>query len=99
MDSFRYTLRLIPVNRFGPAGSYRTKTVTAGADISQYHKSGCTFSPAFTHIRTIAAFTNSMQLMCINQIAHMLILLANRQFYPKPVWLLRFLFHYPVNYR
>ena len=34
---------------------------TAGADIAGYHKGCCTFSPAFSHVRSTTAAANGMQ--------------------------------------
>ena len=36
-------------------------THLAGADIAGYHKGCCTFSPAFSHVRTTTAAANGMQ--------------------------------------
>ena len=47
----------------GAAGLCVTEFARTGTDISAYHKCGCSFSPAFTHIGTTTTAAESIQLM------------------------------------
>src|SRR5665647_3627060 len=98
MYRFGYPLWFVPIYGFGLSGGYCAKATAPGANITQYHKSSSSLTPALSHIGAIATFANGMQFMSIYQITHMLILLANRQFHTKPVWLFRFLFYHTINY-
>src|SRR5688572_15388469 len=87
-DSFSDTLGFVPVNRFRPTGSNRTKTATAGTNVSEDHESRRTGAPAFAHIRAVAAFANRMEFVCINQVTDVFITLPDRQLHSEPVRLL-----------
>ena len=88
VDGFGYPLGFVPIHWFRTSCRYRTKAATAGAHIAQDHKGGRAFAPAFTHIRAVAAFADGMELMRIDEAAHILITLSYRQLYAQPVRLL-----------
>src|SRR6187200_1080102 len=88
MNSFGYTLRFVPINRLGTTCSYCTEATASCTYISKDHECGGACTPAFAHIGAVAAFTNSMKLMCIDKASYMFIFFADRKFYTKPIWFL-----------
>src|SRR4029078_12988126 len=72
------------------AGRHSTEAATPGTNISQYHECGSAFAPAFTHIGTVATFTDRMELMCINKATDMLIIFTDREFHTKPIGFISF---------
>src|SRR6478752_6615516 len=91
-NCFGYTLGLIPINRVRTTSGYGTKTTTACACISKYHKGGGASSPTLTHIWAIATLTNCMKTMCIYKIADMFIIFPDRKFDTEPVGFFGFTF-------
>src|SRR5690606_30665568 len=66
-------------------GSYGTKTTGAGADIAEYHKRSSAGTPAFSHIRAVAAFADRMQLVGIHHLAYVPVTFTGWQPYAQPV--------------
>src|SRR6187402_1039581 len=88
MNRFGHSLWFVPINRLRTTGSYCTEAAASCTDISKDHECGGACTPAFTHIGAVAAFANSMKLMCIDKTSYMLIFFANGKLYTKPIWFL-----------
>ena len=85
LNRISYPVWFIGVNCQRLTGCNCAKGAGTRANIPQYHKSGRTCTPAFTHIWAIATLANGVQFMLVNQAAHMSILLTYREFYPQPI--------------
>src|SRR6186997_410549 len=88
MDGFSHTLRFIPIEWLRTTCSHRTEAAASCTDISKDHKCGSACAPAFAHIGAVTAFTDRMELVCIDKTSYMLILFANGKLYTKPIWFL-----------
>src|SRR5690606_22872779 len=55
-DGFRYAPRFIYIIFGWTSGCNCAEIAAASADIPEDHKGGCSRSPAFAHVRTIATF-------------------------------------------
>src|SRR5437762_531029 len=91
MNCFSNTLWFVPVNWLGSSCGHCTKTAAAGANISKYHERCCAFSPAFSHVGTIATLANSVKFMGIDEATDMLIVFTNGKLDTKPVGFFYFL--------
>src|SRR5688572_9245271 len=87
VDCFCYSLWLVPIYWFRPSGCYGTKTATTRTGISKYHECSSTCTPALSHIGTISAFANSMELVTVDEMPNMFIAFANGKFNAEPVGL------------
>src|SRR5437773_7068424 len=85
VNGFGHALGFIPIHFQWSPGSYIAETTTACTNISEYHECSRALAPAFSHIGTIAALTNRVQLMCVYEIAYVTVFFADGQFDAEPI--------------
>ena len=79
LDGFGHAAGFVFVVFRGTAGGYRAEGTTTGANVAQNHEGGGATAPALTHVRTVAAFADSMKLVLIYQGTHLGVLFARWQ--------------------
>ena len=78
LHGLRYAKRLKRIYRLGPTGRYVAESAGAGTYISQDHEGRGSCSPAFTHIRTITALTDRVQLVFAHDFPDLLVFFSDR---------------------
>ena len=83
-DGFGHPCGFAEVDLGRPAGFDRAEAAGAGADIPEDHDGGGAARPAFPHVRALGALADRVQLVVVDQVAHLGIFGAGRQFGSEP---------------
>src|SRR3989339_932352 len=84
LNSFSDLCRLHMIYRTRLTTFHCTKTATPRTDIAQYHKSRSAFFKAFTHIRAVRFFTNSVKASSPHKVFHLFNCLFIRDLLTEP---------------
>jgi hypothetical protein len=98
LHRFGHAHGLFPVDLRGTAGSDGAETAGAGADIAEDHERSGAGSPAFAHVRAVAAFADRVQLVFIDEPADVKVIFTGGQFHAQPVGFLHpFFLHFSIH--